>query len=69
MDAHWFYDDWPFLKPRLIEHWPLLNESDLDLARDAADMLVGRLQEHYGMTHEEAERELNLFLESQLAHM
>jgi hypothetical protein len=70
MTLDWPNTDWHFLKGRIVEHWPLLGEAEehLDLMRDAPDMLVGRLQEYYGITREEAERELHIFLKSLLAH-
>src|SRR3546814_8469847 len=41
----------------LKEKWGRLTDDELDMMAGQRDQLIGRLQEHYGMAREEAERE------------
>lgn len=53
--------EWYFVKNKIKERWPLLAEDELDIMQRAPDMVIGKLQEHYEITREEAEREYNYF--------
>lgn len=50
---------WKQMKGRVKEKWGKLTDSDLDVAAGNRDQLSGKLQEHYGYTKEQAERELD----------
>jgi uncharacterized protein YjbJ (UPF0337 family) len=62
MNLEWPDCDWNALKSGIKERWPRLAEENLDLMRGAPDMLVGRLQEYYEVTKEEAEAQVQTFL-------
>lgn len=47
---------WSQLKGSARQHWGKLTEDDLDVIAGTRDQFVGRLQERYGIAHEEAER-------------
>ena len=50
---------WKQMKGKVKEKWGNLTDSDLDVAVGKRDQLSGKLQEHYGYTKEQAERELD----------
>ena len=41
--------------------WGKLTNDDLDVIKGSSRTLVGKLQEHYGLTKEDAEKELENF--------
>lgn len=49
--------NWKQLRGSVKEKWGRLTDDDLDRMAGQRDQLVGRLQEHYGMAKEEAEKE------------
>lgn len=49
--------NWKQLKGVAKEKWGRLTDDDLERMSGQRDQLIGRLQEHYGMAREEAERE------------
>jgi uncharacterized protein YjbJ (UPF0337 family) len=49
---------WKQLKGKLREQWGKLTDDELDKARGNAEYLVGRIQEHYGTSREEAMRRI-----------
>jgi len=57
-----FEENWRQLKGRLKEHWGRLSDNDLDAIAGKRDQLIERLQERYGMTNEEAQTQLEVFL-------
>jgi uncharacterized protein YjbJ (UPF0337 family) len=48
---------WQQLKGSVKQEWGKFNDDDLDYIAGTRDRLVGRLQEKYGVTKEEAERQ------------
>ena len=46
---------WKQLKGTIKVEWAKLTDNDLDAIDGRKDILVGKLQEHYGMTTEAAE--------------
>jgi uncharacterized protein YjbJ (UPF0337 family) len=50
--------NWMQLKGKLKEQWGRLTDDDLTVIAGKRDELLGRLQERYGYTKEQAEREL-----------
>jgi uncharacterized protein YjbJ (UPF0337 family) len=48
---------WMQLKGSAKQKWGKLTDDDLDYVAGTRDRLIGRLQEKYGMTKEEAERQ------------
>ena len=53
---------WTELKGRLRTKWAKLTDVDMDMIAGKKDMLVGRLQQRYGMQKDEAEREVDRWL-------
>ena len=56
--------NWKELKGKLRSKWAKLTDDDLEHIGGKKDVLVGRLQHHYGMKKDEAERQLDSFLKS-----
>ncbi len=57
---------WQQARGRVREQWGKLTDDDLDIIAGKRDQLVGLLQERYGATRDEVEREVREF-ESRLA--
>jgi uncharacterized protein YjbJ (UPF0337 family) len=49
---------WKQLKGAAKEKWGKLTDDDLDVIAGEKDQLVGKIQERYGITKEEAERQI-----------
>lgn len=49
---------WMQLKGTLRKNWGKLTDDDIELIEGDADLLIGKLQERYGMAREAAEKEL-----------
>jgi uncharacterized protein YjbJ (UPF0337 family) len=61
--------NWKQLKGSVKEWWGDLTDDDLMAIEGKRDRLVGRLQERYGWTREQAETDVNTRLEEyQRAH-
>lgn len=57
-----FKGKWSQLKGKLRQQWGELTDDDIEKVAGKRDELVGILQEKYGHSQEEAEREVNDFL-------
>lgn len=55
--------NWTQLKGKAKEKWGRLTDDDLDVMAGRRDQVIGRLQEHYGMAKEEAEKEADRWVE------
>lgn len=53
---------WNQIKGKIKQQWGELTDDDIDRIRGNRAEMIGVLQEKYGMTQEEAERELDQFL-------
>ncbi len=53
---------WKQIKGEAKVAWGKLTDDDLDQAEGNAEKLAGLVQEKYGKTREEAEKEVNRFL-------
>lgn len=51
--------NWTQLKGQIRTQWGKLTDDDLTVAQGQREKLVGRLQERYGYTRDEAERHLS----------
>jgi uncharacterized protein YjbJ (UPF0337 family) len=60
-----FKGQWTQLKGRIRTQWGKLTDDEVDQMRGERERLIGKLQEHYGLTREEAEGELERWLEDQ----
>jgi uncharacterized protein YjbJ (UPF0337 family) len=57
MDWNQISGKWSQLKGSAKQQWGKLTDDDLDYIAGTRDRLIGRLQEKYGVTKEEAERQ------------
>lgn len=53
---------WKQLKGRAKEQWGDLTDDELDQAEGRRDRMVGLVQEKYGKTREDAEREVDSWM-------
>jgi uncharacterized protein YjbJ (UPF0337 family) len=53
---------WKQLRGRIRAKWGELTDDDLDQVQGNYEMLVGKIQEKYGTTREQIERELEAFV-------
>jgi uncharacterized protein YjbJ (UPF0337 family) len=53
---------WKQYSGRFREKWGKLTDSDLEVIHGRRDQLVGKIQEHYGISREEAERQVTEYL-------
>jgi uncharacterized protein YjbJ (UPF0337 family) len=53
---------WKEYKGKAREKWGKLTDDDLDVVNGKRDQLVGRIQHHYGIAKEIAERQIDEFL-------
>jgi uncharacterized protein YjbJ (UPF0337 family) len=51
--------NWKQIKGRAKQHWGKLTDDDLDIAAGKRDELVGKVQQRYGVTKDEAERQVD----------
>jgi uncharacterized protein YjbJ (UPF0337 family) len=58
MEATWFQ-----VKGKVKEFWGELTGDDVDWIAGRRDQLIGKLEERYGMSREEAERQVDEFLD------
>ena len=56
---------WEQLKSKAKEKWGELTNDDWDVIAGKRDQLAGRIQERYGRTKEEAEKEVDEWLNNQ----
>jgi uncharacterized protein YjbJ (UPF0337 family) len=56
--------NWKQLKGSVKEQWGKLTDDDLDVVAGKRDKLVGRVQEAYGKTRDQAEREVDSYMDS-----
>jgi uncharacterized protein YjbJ (UPF0337 family) len=56
--------NWNQLKGKIQQQWGKLTGDDLDMIEGKRKELVGRVQERYGYARDEAEKEVNRFLDS-----
>ncbi len=55
---------WNELKADVSSKWAKLTDDDLALVESKFDALVGRLQQRYGYTVDQAEKEIDAFVKS-----
>ncbi|MCM3784747.1 CsbD family protein [Neobacillus mesonae] len=57
MDNNVFKGKWNQVKGEAKKQWGKLTDDDLDVINGEKDKLVGKLQERYGHTRDQAEKE------------
>ncbi|HUB34958.1 MAG TPA: CsbD family protein [Bryobacteraceae bacterium] len=65
MNADIMQGQWKQLKGKMREKWGKLTDSDWEQIGGRRDQLIGKLQERYGLSREQAERDLT---EMETAH-
>ena len=60
--------NWKQFRGKVKQKWGDLTDDDLDVSYGKRTELIGRLQERYGKTREEAEREVREWSERQEEH-
>ena len=58
---------WKQYKGAVKEKWGELTDSDLDVIAGKRDQLIGRIQERYGVTKEQAQREVEEYVRTMKA--
>ncbi len=53
--------NWKQVKGKVKEQWGRLTDDDLDVIAGKRDQLVGMIQEQYGISREEAEKQVERF--------
>ena len=59
MNRDWVAGQWKEFRGDVQERWGKLTKNDLDVIAGKRDQLLGRIQQLYGTTREQAERELD----------
>jgi uncharacterized protein YjbJ (UPF0337 family) len=60
--------NWKQFRGKIKEQWGKLTDDDLDMVEGRRDILVGRLQERYGWSRDEAERRYHEFEDEFAGH-
>lgn len=55
--------NWKEFRGRVREQWGRLTNDEVDVIGGRRDRLVGKLQEHYGIAREEAERQVREWID------
>lgn len=54
---------WMQLRGEVKKQWGKLTDDDLDVIEGESEKLIGRLQERYGYTRQQAEQEVTQFMD------
>lgn len=52
---------WKQVKGKVKKNWAKLTDEDLEAIKGNKDILLGKIQERYGITKEEAKKQLDKF--------
>ena len=63
MNKDTFEGNWMQFKGKVKEQWGKLTDDDLDVIAGKRDQLVGRIQERYGISKDEAEKQFSTWHE------
>jgi uncharacterized protein YjbJ (UPF0337 family) len=58
--------NWTQLRGRIRMQWGKLTDDQLDVIEGRRDLLLGKLQESYGVTEEEADRQVTAWEDAEL---
>ena len=65
MNADQIKGKWKELQGEAKRHWGKLTDDDVQTAEGDRDKLVGKIQQRYGKSKDEAEREVNEWINKQ----
>jgi uncharacterized protein YjbJ (UPF0337 family) len=57
--------EWKQLKGRVRQRWAKLTDDDLSAIKGDRDVLMGKIQEYYGRSREQAEDDLDRWIEAE----
>jgi uncharacterized protein YjbJ (UPF0337 family) len=63
MDYEKFEARWHLAKGKVREFWGELTGDEIDWIGGRRDQLIGKLEEKYGMSHDEAQRQVDEFID------
>ena len=56
---------WKQLEGRVLGQWGKLTHDDLTMIKGDRDVLLGKIQEHYGRTRDEAMKDVDKWLQTE----
>lgn len=59
MNRDWLEGNWKQARGKVRERWGKLTDDELDVIAGRRDQLIGRIQELYGNTRDQVERDLD----------
>lgn len=59
MNKDTFKGNWKQFKGKAKKQWGKLTDDDLDVVEGNSDILAGKIQERYGITKEEAKKQID----------
>lgn len=59
MNKDIFEGNWKQFKGKAKKQWGKLTDDDLDVVKGNADILAGKIQEKYGITKDEAKKQID----------
>lgn len=59
MNKDIFEGNWKQFKGKAKKQWGKLTDDDLDVVEGNADILAGKIQERYGITKDEAKKQID----------
>jgi len=62
MNKNIFEGNWKEMKGALKEQWGKLTDDDLETWQGKTEQLIGKLEQRYGYTKDEAERKVDEFM-------
>jgi uncharacterized protein YjbJ (UPF0337 family) len=65
MNRDTFKGQWLQFKGKVRQQWGELTDDEVDQVQGNAEMLIGKIQERYGRSRDEAEREVDRWVEQQ----
>jgi uncharacterized protein YjbJ (UPF0337 family) len=65
MNSDTFKGQWMQLKGKIRQQWGKLTDDEVDQIQGNSEMLIGKIQERYGHSRDEAEREVNRWYDDQ----
>lgn len=60
--------NWKQLSGKITEKWGKITGDDLAVAKGDMKIVAGKLQEHYGLAKEDAEKQLHDFISKNFPH-